>query len=217
MRLFLLAILLSSIGLLGQSSLVYPKVFQFYQADTIWGRVVNDPYRWMENIHSEATNMWLQAEKKITDDYNQKTFSEMKEYLSKYSHIYFRPLIKQGKYYFSYMISDANKSASLYCQLYMHNDPFVLFDPNSIDKHNDISINNISLSANNKTLALVLSKNGSDWQTIRFLNMKKQKLLDDTINFVKYSSVYWYKQGVFYIKYNVKNEKESFVGKISGR
>ena len=141
----------------------------------------------------------------------------MKEYLTKYSHIYFRPLFKQGKYYFSFMTSDANKSASLYCQLYMHNDPFLLFDPNSIDKHNDISIDNVSLSANNKTLALVLSKNGGDWQTIRFLDMRKQKLLNDTINFVKYSNVYWHKQGVFYVKYNVKNEKESFIGKINGR
>ena len=217
MRFFLFTILLISIRLFGQPTLVYPTPIQFYQTDTIWGTIVKDPYRWMEKINSVLTNIWLQAEKKLTDEYNQKTFSEMKEYLKKYSYIHFKPLVKQGKYYFSYHIIDAKKTHELYYQEYAETDPLPLFDPYDIDKSASTNIDGFALSANSKTLALILSKNGSDWKTIRFLDMKKHQLLNDTISFVKYTSVYWYKQGLFYVKYNVKNTNESFTGLIKGR
>ncbi|MFI5141322.1 MAG: hypothetical protein ACHQII_03100, partial [Bacteroidia bacterium] len=217
MRLFLLAILLSSIRLFGQPSLVYPKANQSNQADTIWGKVVKDPYRWMENISSPEVATWLDAEKILTDDYTKKNFMIMKDYLTKYSYISYKPLTKQGKYYFSFTIDDARETASLYYREHTYGNPALLFNPNLLEKKVPINISGISLSTDEKTLALVLSKSGNDWQTIRFLDMQTKKLLDDTISFVKYSGVYWYREGVFYVRYNVKDTKESFQGVIGGR
>ena len=217
MRLFLLAILLNSLSLFSQPTLVYPKANQSNQTDTMWGTIVKDPYRWMENINSPEVATWLNVEKTLTDDYNQNTFGDLKVYLKKYSYIYFKPLFKQGKYYFSYRITDSRRAHELYYQEYTETDPLPLFDPNDIDKSAATNIDGFTLSADNKTLALMLSKNGSDWKTIRFLDMKKLRLLNDSINFVKYTNVYWYKQGLFYVKYDVKDTRESFNGTIKGR
>ncbi|MEO8760812.1 MAG: prolyl oligopeptidase family serine peptidase [Bacteroidia bacterium] len=217
MRWLLLIILFNSFNFFGQETFIYPKANASNQTDTIWGTSVNDPYRWMEKINSTETTEWLTSEKKLTDEYNKKTFSDMKACLAAYSKVYYKPYIKQGKYYFSFMISNSNETASLYYQQYTYADAVLLFNPNDLGKKADISIDNIKLSSDNKMLAMLLNKNGGDWQTIRFLDMKTQKILNDTINFVKYSDMYWYKNGIFYIRYDVKNTNESFTGIIKGR
>ncbi len=59
-----------------------------------------------------------------------------------------------------------------------------------------------------------MSKNGSDWEFVRFLTMKRGKLLEDTLNYVKYGDLTWYKVGVFYYRYDVKNTDVSFKGTL---
>ncbi len=221
MRLLTLLLLLS-LNLFGQHPFLYPKTNTANEADTIWNKIIKDPYRWMENINSTETTEWLKAEKQITDQNRSKSFSALKDYITNYSYIQFKPLIKQGKYYFSYRLDDADQTASLYYQQFTYTDPTLLFDPNTINKNAAIHIDDIELSDDNNTLALNLSKNGSDWQTIRFLNINSGKLLDDTINFVRTinneNTVRWFKDGVFYSKYyNVKDIKESFSKNVAGQ
>lgn len=217
MKLLLFISIFFSYSLFAQQPLVYPKANASNQADTIWGKVVKDPYRWMESINSNETKEWLQKEQQLTDQYNTKLYSSLKDYIASYSRIHFKRLIKQGKYYFSFMINTANETPSLYFQEYSYTEPFLLFNPNTLVKTASIKIDDIALSNNGNILALSLSKNGSDWNTIRFFDMRSKELMADTISFVKYSNIYWYKQGVFYEKYDVKNVKESFSGIIKGR
>jgi prolyl oligopeptidase PreP (S9A serine peptidase family) len=35
-------------------------------ADTIFGQIVPDPYRWMEDLNSDSVKQWLSAQRKIT-------------------------------------------------------------------------------------------------------------------------------------------------------
>lgn len=60
-----------------------------------------------------------------------------------------------------------------------------------------ISIDEIKLSSDNKILAMLLSKDGSDWKTARLLDMETKELLNDTVDFIKYSHIYWYNNGFF--------------------
>jgi len=217
MKLLYFIVLFFSFSLFAQQPLIYPTARASNQVDTIWGKVVKDPYRWMEVINSDETTRWSKSEQQLTNQYNTKLFFSLKDYITNYSRIHYKKLIKQGKYYFSFMISNTNETASLYFQEYSYTDPFLLFNPNTLDKTASIKINDITLSNNGNILALSLSKNGSDWNTIRFFDMKSKELLDETISFVKYSKIYWFKQGVFYEKYDVGDVKESFSGIIKGR
>jgi prolyl oligopeptidase len=106
---------------------------------------------------------------------------------------------------------------SLFYQKNEDSKPKLLFDPNGLIKHADISIDGYYLSPDNNILALALSVNGSDWKTIRFLDMKTKNLLNDTLDFVKYSELHWFKNGLFYMKYDVKSTEESFKGLIKGQ
>ena len=59
----------------------YPDAFRDETVvDNYFGTEVADPYRWLENDTSAETNAWVEAERKVTDDY--------------LSHIPFRSAIK---------------------------------------------------------------------------------------------------------------------------
>ncbi len=198
----------------GQKLCFYPLTEIDIVADTLWHKVVADPYRWLEEIRSDKTKNWLKDQAIIRDKYASKLSANIVDHLTNYSIIKSKHIIKQGKYYFSYHVYNVLESASLFYQIRPEDEAHLLFDPNSLDKSSVVHIDEIALSDDNKTLALILSKNGSDWKTIRFLDIEKRELLKDSINFVKYSPVYWSGNGVFFIKYDVKDVSESFTGLV---
>lgn len=183
--------------------------------DTIWGEVIEDPYRWLENPFSEDTQLWLKEQMKFSKTQRGKTFRHMKNSLELNSSIHYKPLIKQGRYFFHFRIEDPRYSPVLYYQERLNRTPTKLFDPNSLRQGRNISIDNFRLSQDGLHLALILSDGRSDWKTIRFFDMQNQELLADRIEHVKYSPIHWSENGIFYIRYEVEDTRESFTGLIS--
>jgi prolyl oligopeptidase len=200
-----------------QKPINYPETPKQDIADTLWGQIISDPYRWLENMNSEQTLAWLAAQKTIMEKETGRNYRGLTNFLPVYSSIKNRPLFKDGRYYFVYKIDRIYKSPSLHYATHPLHDFRLLFDPNRGFRKKNFSIDEVSVSCDNLTLAMVLSENTGDWKTIRFLDIESKKLLDDSLSFVKYSQIYWYDNGVFYIKYDVANIAESFSGPISGR
>ncbi|MBK9048619.1 MAG: S9 family peptidase [Bacteroidetes bacterium] len=184
--------------------------------DTIWGREVKDTYRWMEDIRSPETLNWLKTQDTLRDKYKGEKLKSLTEHLKHYSTIYGKPIFKEGEYFFSFH-HNIGATPSLYYnkQGFFSHDRF-LFDPNRLDNSAVISIDEIKLSSDNKILAMLLSKDGSDWKTARLLDMETKELLNDTVDFIKYSHIYWYNNGFFYSKFDVHNTWESFSSIIKG-
>jgi len=201
----------------GQSTYTFPETFKQDIVDTIWGRPVKDPYRWLEDVNSAKTKEWIKSQEPLRDKCRGKMYLSLLEYLPQYSSIKHKPIFKEGKYFFTYRVLDENKTPILFYQKNEDKEPRYLFDPNLLDKSATIHIDDVSVSGDNNIVALVLSRNSGDWKIVRFLNIGNKKLLDDTINFVKYSSIYWAGNGIFYVKYDVQNTSESFSGLIKGR
>ena len=188
------------------------------EIDTIWGKVVEDKYRWLEDLESTETNDWLKVQDSIRIVERSGKFNFVYDKISLYSKVYSDYVFKKGSYYFKFFREERYPTASLYYSLdgFFSQDRF-LFNPYKMDKKNLLGIDQVEISSDDKTLALVLSKNGSDWKTIRFLDMNTKQLLDDTLENVKYSSMFWFRDGVFYSKFDVKDTKESFKSIIKGQ
>ncbi|HNS11082.1 MAG TPA: prolyl oligopeptidase family serine peptidase [Bacteroidia bacterium] len=197
-----------------QNAFIFPPTERENVVDTIWGRAVEDPYRWLEDIRSEKTLNWLAMQEKVTEKYGNKMFENLAEHITNYSRIKSTSISKRGKYYFVSRYSDLSEPASLYYKLSPDDDPRFLFNPKSLNESGILEISGISISDDNATLALIISKNGSDWKRIRFLDIQTKELLPDSINFVKYSPVFWSGNGIFYTKYDVQDEAEAFTGLI---
>ena len=52
-----------------QMGLDYPETKKVDTIDTYFGTEIKDPYRWLEDDHSEETKEWVKAENKVTFDY----------------------------------------------------------------------------------------------------------------------------------------------------
>ncbi len=67
----------------------------------------------------------------------------------------------------------------------------ILFDPNTLFTDGTVSLSDIAISKNAKTLAYGVSSAGSDWVEIRFKDIAGKKDLSDALKWVKFSSISW--------------------------
>ncbi len=75
--------------------------------------------------------------------------------------------------------------------------PEVFLDPNTFSKDGTIALGGISPSADGKYFAYSISRGGSDWNEIVVMNLSDNSLLKDTIKWVKFSGISWFKDGFF--------------------
>ena len=127
------------------------------------------------------------------------------------------PELKLGPYYFGFKIWYHDNTPELFYKTSNEKELRLLFDPNKMDYSTPVSIEEIQLSPDNSTLSLTLAKNGGDWRYVVFIDMGTEKFLTDSLNFLKFSNVIWYKKGVLYSGYRVKTTEESFRGIIKNK
>ncbi|HXC03116.1 MAG TPA: prolyl oligopeptidase family serine peptidase, partial [Bacteroidia bacterium] len=216
MKILFVLLFVVTASLPAQEKWIYPETTRGNQTDTIWHTVVKDPYRWMEKLYSPEVLEWLKAQKKLADAYKGSLFRTLSDQISAMRYNTEAP-DKQGKYFFRMIIEKEDEVASLFYSRTEDGEMVRLFDPNRQSFNDKVSIAGCYLSDNNRYLALSLSKNGGDWKTIRILDMQSHDLLRDRLEFVKYSPLYWYKDGFFYSHYHALQELESQTGIIKGR
>ena len=191
----------------------YPEAFRDETVvDDYFGTQVADPYRWLENDTSAETNAWVEAERKVTNDY--------------LSHIPFRGAIKDrltqvmnyerysipgkrfGRYIYSKNDGLQNQSV-LYIQ-YPDQEPEVLLDPNKLSDDGTVAFGGGSQSNDGKYYAYLIQRSGSDWQEIYVMDIATKELLPDHIEWAKFSGASWYKDGFFYAAYDRPVEGKEF-------
>jgi len=172
--------------------------------DDYFGTPVKDPYRWLEDDQSEETKKWVIEQNKITDKYlSQIPFrNTIKKRLTKlWNYAKFSPPSKvAGKYYFFKNDGLQNQSV-LYVQDDLEATPKVVLDPNKFSKDGTVALGGFDFSKDGHFLAYQISEGGSDWQTILVKDLQTNQLLKDSINWVKFSDISWYKDGFFYSRY----------------
>ena len=80
----------------------------------------------------------------------------------------------------------------------------VLIDPNSFSEDGTFSLGGTSISPDGKWIAYSISDGGSDWRIWKIMNIETRELLEETINWSKFSGAVWEKNnsGFYYQKYS---------------
>lgn len=188
-----------------KSPLSYPETAKDNIIDTYFGTEVPDPYRWLENDTSKATAAWVEEQNAVTFDYLgkipfrgalKKKLTELTDY-EKYS----SPFKKNGKYYFFKNDGLQNQSV-LYVQETLDAEAKVVLDPNKLSDDGTVALSGISFSKDGKYLAYIISRSGSDWREIYVLDLATGQLLEDKIEWAKFSGADWKGDGFYYSAYN---------------
>ncbi len=182
--------------------------------DDYHGTEIKDPYRWLEDDHAENTMAWVDDQNEVTTEYlSQVPFRE--EIKNRLEEIwdyekYSSPFKEGGKYY--YFKNDGLQNQSvLYTTDDIRSEGDVILDPNSFSEDGTTSLAGMSFNKEGNLLAYSTSEGGSDWRTAYVLNVNTGELLEDKVEWIKFSGLSWAGDGFFYSRYPTTEEE----GKLS--
>ncbi|XP_047328530.1 prolyl endopeptidase-like [Impatiens glandulifera] len=185
--------------------------------DDYHGVLVPDPYRWLEDRESEEVNDFIEKQVQLTDSVLQKceTRDSLREKLTDlFDHPRYGAPFRRGDSYFYYHNTGLQAHDVLYIQDSLNGDGDlegnVLLDPNELSDDGTVALRILSVSEDAKYVAYGISSSGSDWVTIKVMRIKDRRLEDDTLLWVKFSSICWTKdsKGFFYNRYSAPEEGE---------
>lgn len=173
--------------------------------DDYFGTVVADPYRPLENDTAPATLEWVKAENAVTEAYLSKIpfrdrIRERLTALNNYKKTGLPSKHKDGKYYF-YENDGLQNQSVLYRSDSINGTPEVFLDPNALSEDGTVALQGLSFSNNGKYAAYIISRSGSDWNEIFVMDAKTKQLLNDHIEWAKFTGAAWDGDGFYYSAY----------------
>ncbi len=175
-------------------TLPYPATERGDVVDNYFGVEVADPYRWLEDDGSEATAEWVVAQNAVTNDYlSQIPYrQDIKNRLSElWNYTKESAPSKHGDYYY-YSYNDGLQNQSvIYRKAALDGEAEVFIDPNTLSDDGTKALGSIEFSEDGAYCAYSVAASGSDWVEIRVLDCKTMEILEDKIEWVKFSGAAW--------------------------
>jgi prolyl oligopeptidase len=174
----------------------YPETKQIKVVEEQFGQKVADPYRWLEDDvrNSKDVANWVAAQKAVADPYLKNLpakapLAAQMKVLFNYER-YSLPQKAGGHYFFTKNDGLQNQSP-LYVRKSLKGKDRVLIDPNAWAKDGATALDQWEPSPNGKLIAYSVQDGGSDWRTIRVLDVKTGKAVGDEIKWAKFTQLAW--------------------------
>lgn len=187
-----------------QQKLNYPVTEKQDVNEDHFGAKVQDPYRWLEDDRSAKTEEWVKQENSVTENYMRTVpvRERLRQRLTELWNFNKQSApFKKGNRFFCFKNDGLQNQSVLYMKTSPDDPGEILLDPNNLSKEGTVSLSGISISKNGNTLAYGISKAGSDWVEIHFMDIAKKKDLPDIIHWVKFSGMSWKGDGIYYSRY----------------
>ncbi|HEU4624250.1 MAG TPA: prolyl oligopeptidase family serine peptidase [Steroidobacteraceae bacterium] len=185
---------------------VYPPTARGDVVDNYHGTQVADPYRWLEQLDSDATKQWVNAQNALSQPRLEALPARpwVKQRLTElWSYERFNTPTKAGKRYFFTRNDGKQNQSVLYVSEDLQSNGRVLFDPNTASKDATIALAEYTPSPDGNLVAYALSDGGTDWEIFKFKRADTGADLPDSIVRTKFFGVSWARDGsgVYYSKY----------------
>ena len=194
---FLLGAAVMTLSTAAQASeLSYPETPKVEIVDEQFGVKVADPYRWLEDDvrNSKEVADWVVAQKAVADPYlgslpGKQTLAARMKALYDYER-FSLPQKAGGNYFFTKNDGLQNQSP-LYVRKGLKGKDRVLIDPNTWSKDGATALDQYESSPNGKLLAFSIQDGGSDWRTIKVIDVKTGQPVGDEIKWAKFTNIAW--------------------------
>ncbi|HSD70767.1 MAG TPA: S9 family peptidase, partial [Woeseiaceae bacterium] len=201
----------------GSSTIRYPDTVKTDHTDTYHGTAVADPYRWLEDDvrESEAVKQWVDKQNETTFAYlgtieERDAIRARLEALWNYER-YGLPVKEGGRYFYSYNDGLQNQSV-IHVQASLQDEPRLLIDPNTWSEDGTVALASYHPSPDGKYFAYLVQDAGSDWRTARVMDLDTDAVLEDKVEWLKYTGLSWAgdSSGFFYSRFPATDDEEKF-------
>jgi len=188
------------------STLTYPSAARSDHEDDYFGESVADPYRWMEDLDSDKTAAFVEAQNEISIPYLE-TMPAREHVINRVNELwsyerYSVPTSESGRYF--YRRNDGTQDQDvLYVAEELSAEARVLIDPNTFSDDATIALSSFSVSPDGALIAYSTSDGGSDWKTWHVRDVNTGEDLSDLIKGTKFTGVSWDRDssGFYYSRY----------------
>jgi len=188
-----------------KESIVYPVTETKVVTDTFFGKVVEDPYRWLEDDLSTETEAWVEAQNEVTFGYlNEIPFREkLKNRLSEvWNYEKLSAPTRKGDFMYYYK-NDGLQNQYVVYRIDDEGKEEVFLNPNEFSEDGTTSLGDLSFTEDGSLAAYAISEGGSDWRKVIVMDAVKKEIIEDTLIDVKFSGLSWKgNEGFFYSSYD---------------
>ncbi|MEH3105931.1 MAG: prolyl oligopeptidase family serine peptidase [Sphingomonas fennica] len=198
-------------------AITYPKTEATGPTETVFGETVADPYRWLEaDVREDAkVKAWVDAQVKVTDAYlatlpGRDAIAARLKQMWDFERF---GLPRQGGGRLFYQRNSGLQNQSpLYVQEGPAGNPRLLLDPNPWAKDGATALAEWSPSDDGTHVAFAVQDGGSDWRTIRVLDVATGAELADRLEWAKFTAITWAKdgRGFYYARFAKPPEGAAF-------
>lgn len=175
----------------------YPKTERGPVVETFFGETVADPYRWLEaDVRvDKKVAAWVDEQSKFTDAYL-KALPERAAFERKLTNLFdferYGLPVKAGKYLFFRHNSGLQNQSVLYVRAADRSgERRVLIDPNGWAKDGATALDDWLPSPDGSKVAYSVQDGGTDWRSVKVIDVATGRVLADTIEHVKFSRLTW--------------------------
>jgi len=200
------------------AAIAYPRTKTVDVSETHFGVPVADPYRWLENDVRNDPDVasWVAAENQVTDRFLatlplRSWFTQ--RMMALYDYERFGLPVKKGNRYFYTHNSGLQNQSVLFFRDALSGEPHQLIDPNGWSKDGATALAEWTPSEDGKLLAYSIQDGGTDWRTVKVMDVATGKIRSDELKWLKYSgNVSWAKDGsgFYYSRYPAPAAKATF-------
>lgn len=180
----------------GKNALAYPDTRKVDVVEEQFGVKVADPYRWLEDdvrVNPDVAK-WVEAQNAVSGAYLEKLPGrDVLKARMKALYDYERfsiPRKSHGHYFFTKNDGLQNQSP-LYVRRGLKGKDRLLIDPNAWANDGTTALDQWEPSPNGKLVAYEIQDGGSDWRTIKVVDVKTGQPLPDEIQWAKFTNIAW--------------------------
>lgn len=174
--------------------------------DELFGQSVPDPYRWLENDARQDAEVaaWVTTQNDATLPYlaalpGREVFRARLRALFDHERVSV-PYRRGGRYFHTRHSGLANQ-ARLVVRESLCGPERVLIDPNTWSEDGATALGEWEPSRDGAHLAYTVQEGGTDWRTIRVLNVWSGEVLEDKVEWARFTGISWTEGGFFYSRY----------------
>jgi prolyl oligopeptidase len=178
----------------------YPATARGEVVEEQFGERIADPYRWLENDvrQDPAVRAWVTAQNQVTETFlaNLPGRDAIRARMTQlYDYERFSLPEKAGSRYFYTRNDGLQNQSVLYVREGLEGAPRVLIDPNTWSQDGATAMAEWEPSKDGRHLLYSVQEGGTDWRTVRVLDVATGQPTTDEVRWVKFSNLDWAKDG----------------------